>query len=100
MRNEDGRFDGAGPARLDPGDARFAGSRTGQFKLFGRLVAAVLWALLLLAAFTFSLLLFAVLAIAGLLVGLWLWWKTRELRRQLRERPPGGRVIDGEVIRD
>jgi hypothetical protein len=59
----------------------------------------------------FSLLVFAVLLVAGLVVGGWWWWKTRHLRRELRERmaqmaqevqdeQAGGRVIEGEVIRD
>jgi hypothetical protein len=47
-----------------------------------------------------SLLIFAAVAAIALLVGGFLWWKTRALRRQMRERPPGGRVIDGEVMRD
>lgn len=95
-----------GHARLGHGEPRSDARRArafgpaGTFGPFGRVVAAVAWGLLLLAAFMFSLMLFAVLALVGLLVGGWLWWKTRELRRQLRERPPGGHVIDGEVIRD
>lgn len=67
------------------------------------------WAVLLFFAFTFSLVLFVVLVAGGLLVWAYLWWKTRELRRQMRQRqetngmrdqPAGGRVIEGEVIRD
>jgi hypothetical protein len=57
-------------------------------------------AVLLVAAFMFSLLVFAILATGGLLAWGYLWWKTRELRRELREQPPGGRVIEGEAIRD
>ena len=57
-------------------------------------------AVLLVVAFMFSLLVFAILAIVGVLVWGYLWWKTRELRRQMREQPPGGRVIEGEAIRD
>lgn len=57
-------------------------------------------AVLLVAAFMFSLLVFAILASVGVLVWGYLWWKTRELRRQMREQPPGGRVIEGEAIRD
>ena len=30
----------------------------------------------------------------------YVWWKTRDLRRHLRENPPGGRVIDGDAFRD
>jgi membrane associated rhomboid family serine protease len=55
---------------------------------------------LLVVAFMFSLLAFAILGIVGLLVWGYLWWKTRELRRQMREQPPGGRVIEGEAIHD
>ena len=57
-------------------------------------------AVLLVVAFMFSLLVFAILVTVGLLVWSYLWWKTRELRRQIRERPPGGRVIEGETIHD
>ena len=57
-------------------------------------------AVLLVAAFTFSLLVLAILAIVGVLVWGYLWWKTRDLRRQIREQPPGGRVIEGEAIRE
>ena len=57
-------------------------------------------AVLLVAAFTFSLLVLAILAIVGVLVWGYLWWKTRELRKQMREQPPGGRVIEGEAIRE
>ena len=57
-------------------------------------------AVLLVVAFMFSLLVFAILGIVGLLVWGYLWWKTRDLRRQIREQPPGGRVIEGEAIRE
>ena len=57
-------------------------------------------AVLLVVAFMFSLLLFAILAAVAVLVWGYLWWKTRELRKQMREQPPGGRVIEGEAIRD
>ena len=55
-------------------------------------------AVLLVAAFMFSLLVLAILATVGVLIWGYLWWKTRELRRQIREQPPGGRVIEGEAI--
>ena len=41
--------------------------------------------LALAAAFMFSLVFFAVLAIAVLIFGVYFWWKTRALRRQMRE---------------
>ena len=80
------------------------------------LIGAVL---VLVAAFMFSLIFFAVIAVAGL--GLWayFWWTTRALRRQMREHlaaaqasgqgfaplaeapkaEPGGEIIDGEAVR-
>jgi hypothetical protein len=54
----------------------------------------------LVAAFALSLVIFAALAAIALIAGGYVWWRTRALRRQMRERPPGGRVIDGEVMRD
>jgi O-antigen/teichoic acid export membrane protein len=70
--------------------------------LLGKVVTFVAGAILLIAAFAMSLLVLAVAATVGLLVGGYLWWKTRELRRRFREQPAatGGRVIDGEVIRE
>jgi uncharacterized protein YneF (UPF0154 family) len=42
----------------------------------------------------------AVVCVIVLLAVGYLWWKTRDLRRQLRENPPGGRVIEGDAVRD
>ena len=60
-------------------------------------------AVTLVSAFVVSLV-FVVIGMAVVLtVGGYLWWQTRELRRQMRERmqgqpPSGGQVIEGEVI--
>lgn len=66
--------------------------------LLGKIVTMVAGVLLLAAAFMLPLLVFAVVAVVALGVLGYFWWKTRELRRQMREHPPGGRVIEGEVI--
>ena len=68
--------------------------------LLGRLLTAVASAAVLAVTFMFSLVIFSAVAAIALLGGIYLWWKTRALRRQLRERPPGGRVIEGEVIQE
>ena len=76
--------------------------------LIGKLLAFVLSAALLVLGFMFSLAALAVIAVAGLTLGGWLWWKTRALRRHLREKADarqgaprsGGQIIEGEVIRD
>lgn len=79
-----------------------------QPSLPGRILAFAAAAVLLAVSLMFSLLLFAVALVVGLLLWGWLWWKTRELRGQMRERqmegmddhPSGGRVIEGEVVRE
>jgi Flp pilus assembly protein TadB len=67
----------------------------------GAVIAAIL-------AFMFSLAALAVVALGGALLGGWLWWKTRAVRRQMQEamqaqaqqRPSGGYIIEGEVVRE
>jgi uncharacterized iron-regulated membrane protein len=61
-------------------------------------------ALMLASAFVLSLVFVAVGLAVVLIAGGYLWWKTRELRRQLRaqvhaQARPGGEVIEGEVIK-
>ena len=91
MPTNDDRF------RLSGNDPRFRAPRSG---FLGKILTTVASAVVLVVAFMLSLFIFAVLAAIGLAFGGYLWWKTRKLRRQMRERPPGGRVIDGEVVRD
>jgi hypothetical protein len=66
--------------------------------LMGTIVTSAVAVVLLVGAFVVSVFVFAIVATAALLVGGYLWWKTRELRRQLRAQK--GRVIEGEVVRD
>ena len=68
--------------------------------LLGRVAAALLGAVALVVAFMFSVVALAVVSVVILIAVGYLWWKTRDLRRHLRENPPGGRVIDGDAIRD
>jgi predicted membrane protein len=58
---------------------------------------------MLASAFVVSLVFVAIGLAVVLIFGGYLWWKTRELRRQLRagmqgQQRPGGEVIEGEVI--
>jgi len=57
---------------------------------------------IVLVAGTLALSLFVITAgiLAAAVAGSYLWWKTRELRRRMREQPQGGRIIEGEAIRD
>lgn len=86
--------------------------------LFGKLLAGLLAVGLIAVSFLFSLAVLAVAVVGGALGWAYLWWKTRALRRQLREqggmaqtifrqqaandaRPEDeGMVLDGEVIRE
>ena len=65
------------------------------------LLALVTGTVVLILGFVFSLVLFAVLITLGLLAwGFW-WWKSRALRKAMRERrgaAAGGVVIDGEAV--
>lgn len=66
--------------------------------LIGRLIGLLAGVLLLIAGVMFSLVILAVIAVAGLLAWSYFWWKTRKLRKAMRDHPSGGVVIDGEVI--
>lgn len=52
--------------------------------LLGRLLAFVIGSAALVGALVFSAVLFIVLAAIGLIAGVFIWWKTRELRKQMR----------------
>jgi hypothetical protein len=72
-------------------------------KLMALIMAVVLVGLVLM----FSAVLLAIILIAGVLAWVYLWWRTRHLRKQMRDYPPRGvvmevfegEVIEGEVIR-
>ena len=73
--------------------------------VLGRVMTFALGAMLLLGAVMLSVLVFASIATVGALMFGYLWWKTRGLRKQMREQrmpenAPQGCVIEGEVIRD
>jgi hypothetical protein len=80
--------------------------------LAARIAGVALAALAIGAALMFSVVILAGLTLAGLAFWGWFWWKTRALRRTMREpmrarghgtpgrRPPGGAdVIEGEAVR-
>ncbi len=80
-------------------DARQRANPPPIASLVGKIVTAVASIAVLAVALMFSIVFFAVLLTIALVAGGYVWWKTRALRKQMRERPPGGHVIEGEVIR-
>ncbi|MBI4995928.1 MAG: hypothetical protein HZC22_03330 [Rhodocyclales bacterium] len=66
-----------------------------------KVASAVIGLALLALGLMFSVVLIAVLVVAGLAAWGYLWWKTREIRRILRERQPpaaaNDRVFEGEA---
>lgn len=85
--------------------------------VFARVLTAVASVVLLIGAFMFSLVFFAVIAVAGVILWLYFWWKTRAIRAHLRQQmeqqgrgqapdstspasaPASGEIIEGEAVR-
>ena len=65
---------------------------------FGRLLAVILSAIVLVGAAMLSVVLLAVLFAVGTIVAGYLWWKIRALRRQARAFGDDDRIVDVEVI--
>src|SRR5574343_9906 len=90
--------------------AQLPGSQPG---FLAKALALLLSAAFVVLTFMFSLVALAVLAIGGLGLGGWLWWKTRKLRQQMRadmaqaftgtaasQSPAEGQIIEGECVRE
>jgi hypothetical protein len=116
------------PARMSPDDRPRLGpgrrSRSpGAPGLLSRIAGIALGTVVLAASLLVSAIVFAVLLVVAVVAGGYLWWRTRDLRRQVREQraaaaegrsPPGpsrpgrpgapdtgdGPVIDGDYIRE
>lgn len=70
----------------------------------GQALALLAGAILLALGFMFSLVLLAVFVAVGLMLGAWFFWKTRHVRKTMREAgamrspPAEGDVIEGEAV--
>ena len=69
-----------------------------KMNVFRNVLALLGGAILLILGFMFSVVVLAVIAVLGLAVWGYVWWKTRKLRRAMQEQSPDGQVIDGEAI--
>jgi membrane protein implicated in regulation of membrane protease activity len=65
---------------------------------FGRLLAVIVGAIVLVGAAMLSVILLAVLFAVGTIVAGYLWWKIRALRRQAGAFGDDGRTVDVEVV--
>lgn len=70
------------------------GSKAG---LLQKLLALLVGAVLLILGFMFSVVVLAVVAVLGAIGFGYFWWKTRALRKAMRERPPAA-VFDEETV--
>lgn len=90
-------------------EARLRGQAPGPL---AKILAALLSAALLVLGVMFSLVALAVVAVLGTIFAGWLWWKTRQMRKLLREqgiapeaniRPQAAAdddwIIEGEAVR-
>ena len=114
LRSADPRGDDAASSRSTTNGAL----RSVPGGLLGRALAVVAGGLLLVAGLFVSAVVFSVLLVAGIAVGGWFWWKTRDFRRELAarvaqmqqmqtgprpgmaERSSPGVVLDGDFIRE
>jgi len=67
--------------------------------LLRKAVALVAAMALFALALMFSALLIAVVLTVGAIAWAYLWWRTRDLRKQMRMHRPDGVVIEGEAIK-
>jgi hypothetical protein len=68
--------------------------------LLNKLLALIVGATLLILGFMFSVVVLAVVAVLGVIGFGYFWWKTRALRKAIRERPPAAVFDEGQVIID
>lgn len=66
--------------------------------LLARLLILVAGSILLVLAFMFSVVVLAVLVVAGLVAWAYLWWRTRPLRQAMARRPAAGQVFEGDAV--
>jgi len=89
----------------NPFQARMAFGQAPQ-SLLGKALTFIIGIAFLILAFMFSVVALAVVAVGGTLFAGWLWWKTRKLRKAMREAAPAAaarreeQVIEGEFVRE
>jgi len=77
--------------------------------MLGKLIGLIVTAILLILGLMFSVVVLVVVSVVGLGVLVYIWWKTRDLRKAMKEHVAAaqatagmsvdGRVIEGESVR-
>ncbi|MEO6975007.1 MAG: hypothetical protein ABI144_03895 [Gallionella sp.] len=67
---------------------------------FRNLLAVVATAAVFGLALMFSVVVVAIILVAGTIAWGYLWWRTRELRKQMRNYPPPGMMREGEMAEE
>lgn len=63
-----------------------------------QLLAIVVGVITLILGVMFSVILLALVSGLAVAALAFFWWKTRKLRKTMREEPPGGVTIEGEAV--
>ncbi|WP_144146932.1 hypothetical protein [Paraburkholderia sp. BCC1884] len=74
--------------------------RPGSQSLLAKVLAIVIGAALLVVGFAVSLVMLAVVLGAGIVIGGFVWWKTRDLRKHLREQAMRAQQTHGQQVRE
>ena len=84
----------------EPPQLEYGNGRTGRRPpgLLTKILAVAGSLVVLAGAIAVSLVVFAIALAGVVLFGLYIWWKTRDLRKQLRAQRYGGGVVDDSVI--
>jgi len=61
-------------------------------------VALLTGTIALILGLMFSVVFLSVVAVLGLAIWAYVWWKTRALRQSMKQQAPDGHVIDGEAV--
>lgn len=74
--------------------------RSGPPSLLAKVLAVVIGAALLVVGFAVSLVMLAVVLGAGIAIGGFVWWKTRDLRKELREQVTRAQQMHEQPVRE
>jgi predicted membrane protein len=83
---------------VDHENRHFSARDRAMRNFFATAVAIITGAVLVAGAFVISVVFFAIILAIGLVLGGYLFWKTRHLRKQMRQQNGERDVIEGTVI--